>query len=46
MYIAKIESITEQKVRIVDTKGKFHQKAHNKVFVVTQQIADIPELMI
>ena len=46
MYIAKVDKITSYKVRITDTNGKIHQKSHNKVFVVTAQIAEIPELMI
>ena len=46
MYIAKIEKITDRKVRVKDRKGKMHQKSHNKVFVITAQIDDITELMI
>ena len=46
MYIGMVDKITLSKVQVTDTRGNRHQKDHKKVFVVTAQIENIPELMI
>ena len=46
LYIAKVEKVTDHKVRARDRNGSVHQKSHSHVFVCTHQIETVPELMI
>lgn len=46
MYIAKVDAVTAHKVQAIDRRGNRHQKSFNKVFVCTEQINSVPELMI
>ena len=46
MYVGKVDKLTEHKVRLTQLNGAQHQKSFDKVFVVTEQIKTVPELMI
>jgi len=46
MYIGKVIKITDHKVQLTALDGKKHMKSFDKVFIVTKQIEEIPEMLI